>query len=164
MMGPMAHLNSAAGERRSTPPQARQTLHDALQRVEEHTGLTNEAEALTALQTVTEALVQRLTVGEATDLISELPSALHAALLEAPAGPNRQLTADSIRHALAQRLSLEPDQAAAMLPAVAGALRELVSPGEMQDMLAQLPRELREILTAPEVKVGEPAEEQLRSS
>lgn len=144
----MAELNSSAHETGSTY-QARQTLHDALHVVERHTGLTDEAQALTALWTVTEGLVQRLTANQATDLIAQLPSALHAPLLEGPGGPNRQLTANSIRDALADRLAMRPAEAATLLLSVARALRDLVSPGEMRDMLAQLPRDLREVLEAP---------------
>lgn len=144
----MAELNSSAHETGSTN-HMRQTLHDALHVVEKHTGLTDETRALTALRTVAEGLVQRLTANEATDLIAQLPSALHAPLLEAPGGPNRQLTANSIRDALADRLAMRPAEAALLLLAVARALRDLVSPGEMRDMLTQLPRDLRDVLEAP---------------
>lgn len=144
----MADLNAEAYETGSTSKK-RQSLHDALHVVERHTGLTDEAQALTALQTVAEGLVQRLTTSEATDLIARLPSALHASLLEAPAGPNKQLTAMSIRDTLARRLAMQPAEAGALLLAVAQALRDLVSPGEMKDVFAQLPRDLREVLEAP---------------
>ena len=144
----MAELHFQPYETGSTG-KMRQTLHDALHVVEEHTGLTDEAQALTALRTVAEGLVQRLTTAEATDLIAELPSALHACLLEAPVGPNEQLTAERIQDMLAQRLAMQPAQAAALLLAVAHALRDLVSPAELRDLLAQLPRDLREVLQSP---------------
>jgi uncharacterized protein (DUF2267 family) len=144
----MAELISNEAEAGSSS-QMRPSLHAALHVVERHTGLTDEAQALTALRTVAEGLVQRLTAAEATDLIAQLPSALHAPLLEAPAGPNKQLTAERIRDMLGERLAMQPTQAATLLPAVAQALRDLVSPGEMQDLLAQLPRDLRELLEAP---------------
>lgn len=144
----MAELQTNAHETGSTD-NLRHTLHEALHVVERHTGLTDEAQALTALRTVAEGLVQRLTTAEATDLIAELPSALHAPLLEAPVGPNKQLTAERIRDTLAERLSVEPGEATALLLAVVQALRDLVSPAEMRDMLAHLPRDLREVLEPP---------------
>lgn len=144
----MAELQSNAHETGSTN-NLRQSLHEALHVVERHTGLTDEAQALTALQTVAEGLVQRLNAADGTDLIAHLPSALHAPLLEVPAGPNRQLEAAQLRDALAHRLAVQPAQAAELLRAVAQALRDLVSEEEMREMLAHLPRDVREELQAP---------------
>jgi CBS domain-containing protein/uncharacterized protein (DUF2267 family) len=100
-------------------------------------------EARTALETVSSALVRRLTADEAKDLISQLPSLLRAFLLPLPAGPDRRITRQSIENDLAQRLNLNAGQAADILEIAAFTIASHVSGGQMNDVRGQLPQDLR---------------------
>jgi uncharacterized protein (DUF2267 family) len=122
-----------------------QTLQQAIHLVSHETGLDGDA-SLTALQTVAEAIVRRVTPTEANDFISQLPSALHEPLLDLPAGPDRNVTLESVRSSLAARLSLDAAEVASLIPRIGAAIGQLVSPGESRDVLAQLPDELHQLL------------------
>lgn len=104
-------------------------------------------EARTALEIVSSALVRRLTADEAKDLISQLPSLLQAFLLPLPAGPDKQITRQSIEDELAQRLKLDAGHAAAILEIVGFTIATNVSPGQMNDVRGQLPEELRSVFS-----------------
>jgi uncharacterized protein (DUF2267 family) len=123
-----------------------QTSHEAARWVQDTTGLEDVAQAMTALEVVAGGIVRRLTAAEANDFISQLPSELHDTLLDLPAGPDRSLTLETIQTDLAQRLELEPGLAAGLVRGVGIAIRRLVSKGEIDDVLSQLPLELRELL------------------
>jgi uncharacterized protein (DUF2267 family) len=110
------------------------------------TGLDDLESALTALEVVAGGIVRRLTAGEANDFISQLPSELHERLLDLPAGPDTNVTLETIVAELAARLSVGVGRAAKLVRDVGIAIRNLVSRGEIEQVLAQLPREMHAIL------------------
>jgi uncharacterized protein (DUF2267 family) len=114
--------------------------------VHERAGLEDVDSALTALEVVAGGIVRRLPPAEAKDLISQLPSELHEALFDLPAGPDRNVTRASVEADLAARLSLEQDSAAKLARSVGRALTALVSRGEVEQVSSQLPREMRDLL------------------
>jgi uncharacterized protein (DUF2267 family) len=123
-----------------------ETSHKAARLVQDMTGLEDVDSALAALQVVAGGIVRRLTPTEANDFISQLPSELHEPLLDSIAGPDSNITPESIQAELAARLSIEINQAATIMRGVGVAIRRLVSPGEIRDVLAQLPPEMDQVL------------------
>jgi uncharacterized protein (DUF2267 family) len=120
--------------------------HQAARWVQDNTGLEDLGSALTALEVVAGGIVRRLTAAEAADFIAQLPSELHEALLDLPAGPDPNLTLGTIHAELAARLPIEFERAPEITRGVGIAIRHLISPGEIADVLSQLPRELRQLL------------------
>jgi uncharacterized protein (DUF2267 family) len=90
-------------------------------------------------------LGERISRGEADDLAFSLPDELGGLLV----APSREATAFDARTFLdrvAERAGVAPAEALDDVRAVLSVLVELVDPGEVSDMLAQLPAEYREFL------------------
>lgn len=102
--------------------------------------------AETALVTVLESLVQRLTPGEANDFIAQLPSLLQASLRVLASGPDKLITRQSIEAELRERLGVDQTRAAQLLEIVGDTIAQTVSPGQIEDMQNQLPKDMRGIL------------------
>jgi CBS domain-containing protein/uncharacterized protein (DUF2267 family) len=105
-----------------------------------------QAEA--ALEVVIGALVRRLTPNEAKDLISQLPSALHASLQSLPPGPDKLVTRETIEAQLVSRLDVDPARAAELLANIGATISRKVSSGQMEDVQGQLSGELRSVFSS----------------
>jgi uncharacterized protein (DUF2267 family) len=123
-----------------------QTSHKAASLIRDMTGLSDLDSALAALQVVAGGIVRRLTPPEAYDFIAQLPSELREPLLDLPAGPDKNITLESIHAELAVCLSVPIERAAELAPGIGVAIRRLISSGEMKDVLGQLPSELQQLL------------------
>jgi uncharacterized protein (DUF2267 family) len=123
-----------------------QTSHRAAGVVRDFTGLDDLDSAMGALEVVAAGIVRRLPPAEAGDFVAQLPSELHESLLDLPAGPDKNISLETIRADLAARLDIELDAAAKLLTDVGLALRTLLSRGEVAHVLAQLPRDMQDIL------------------
>jgi uncharacterized protein (DUF2267 family) len=104
-------------------------------------------QAEVALDAVLPLLVRRLIPGEAEDLAAQLPSLLRERL-PLPDGPDKRVTRESIEAELVRRLEVAPERAAEILRAVGATLARSVSPGQIEEVRAQLPEELRAIFPA----------------
>jgi uncharacterized protein (DUF2267 family)/CBS domain-containing protein len=127
---------------------ADETFGRLVHRVQTMAGLDNREFAVTALELVLGGVIRRITPQEAADLVAQLPSTLQDRLLDLPAGPDRTVTRSSIERDLAERLDLAADRAARLVVDVGAALEQAVSAGEIEDVLAQLPKEMRSIFPA----------------
>jgi uncharacterized protein (DUF2267 family)/CBS domain containing-hemolysin-like protein len=136
---------SATGARRTA--RMLQTSHEAAHKVRDATGLEDIESALTALEVVVEGIVRRLTAAEAHDLLSQLPTELHRRLHGVPSGPDRSLTRETIEEDLIRRLDIAAEEAHELLDGVGTALEDLVSPGEIAHVRAQLPEDLKSIFS-----------------
>jgi uncharacterized protein (DUF2267 family)/predicted transcriptional regulator len=124
---------------------AEETFGKLIHRVQTMAGLESREVAVTALELVLSGIVRRVTPQEASDLVAQLPSTLRDRLLDLRAGPDRDVSRGSIERELSQRLDLSADQAARLVTDVGAALEQAVSAGEIDDVVAQLPREMRGI-------------------
>ena len=124
-----------------------QTFHRAARLVKEATGLDDLESAMAALEIVAGGIVRRLTPTEASHLLSQLPVELQEKLQGLPGGPDRSLTRETIEAELMRKLDVEPERASELAAEVGRAFERLVSPGEIADVRAQLPADLRAILT-----------------
>lgn len=128
-----------------------ESTHRAARWVQDMTDIDTVSDALAALEVVAGSIVRRVTAAEAADFIAQLPSELHEPLLDLRAGPDTNITLASVERDLAERLHIEPERAARLLPGVGLALRQLIGPGERRDVLAQLPKELQVLLPESEI-------------
>jgi uncharacterized protein (DUF2267 family) len=111
--------------------------HDEfLKRVQQRAGMSDRSEAERTSVAVLQNLCDRLTGDEADDLLAQLPYQLKTAVIVSPSA--QQMSADEFVARVADDLELSPDEARDRIRAVFGTLREAVTPGEFDDVLAQL--------------------------
>jgi uncharacterized protein (DUF2267 family) len=105
-----------------------------------------DAERLTAATLQT--LAERITGGEAEDLAAQLPQELKPHLTGGREEAER-FDVDTFVARVADRAGTDPDQALAHAGAVFATLREAVTAGELDDIAAQLPDGLRDLVGSP---------------
>jgi uncharacterized protein (DUF2267 family) len=105
-----------------------------------------KADALTSATLRT--LAERISGGEAEDLAAQLPTELKPFLMPADE-PAQPFDAEEFVRRVADRAGTDPDQATAGVRAVFTTLREAVTPGEIDDITSQLPKDLRGLIGAP---------------
>lgn len=147
---PTRRFDSTRGPQRKLA-RAEETYGKLVNQIQRLTGLESKELAGTALDVVLCGLVRRLTPQEASDFVSQLPSLLHERLLELPAGPDKSVTRETIERNLVKRLDIEPDYASRIATDVGAALEQCVSSGQIEDVRAQLPKEMRSIFPSPQV-------------
>jgi uncharacterized protein (DUF2267 family) len=112
--------------------------------VAEGAGISREdAERLTAATLQT--LAERITGGEAEDLAAQLPQELKP-YLTGVAEEAERFEVDTFIARVAERAGIDTDQALAHVGAVFATLREAVTAGELDDIAAQLPDGLRDLV------------------
>lgn len=113
-----------------------------LTQVRERTGLSSRTDAEQATQAVLRTLGERLQGGEPKNLASQLPPELGHYLLEPGAGDGVRLSEQDIYDLVSVREGVDTPIARVHVRAVASVLRDAVSEGEWQNVLAQLPSNL----------------------
>lgn len=131
----------------ATVSHAVQQLQEWLKEIRDNGGLEDEGEAYSILRVVLHLLRDRLTVDEAAQLAAQLPLIVRGIYYEGwdPSGkPNkirtRQVFLDKVTLDLLPR-QLPPDP---LVRAVFSILAHHLDPGEISDVIAQLPDELKE--------------------
>jgi uncharacterized protein (DUF2267 family) len=145
--GPGPSVRTPAMQRRMARTEA--TYRRLLNEVQSQAALGSADEADAALDVVLTALVRRLTPGEAKDLISQLPSLLHADLYALPPGPDKNVARETIEVSLAERLGIDLGRAEKILVAIGQTIAQNISDGQMEDVRGQLPETLRQVFSAP---------------
>jgi uncharacterized protein (DUF2267 family) len=111
---------------------------------------TDESTAWRVLRAYLQVLRDRLTVDEAAQLAAQLPNLLRGVFYEGfdPGHqPEKIRDRDVFLARLAERAQLpDADAAAAAATTVTQVLRRHISAGEIDDVMAQLPEEIRELL------------------
>jgi uncharacterized protein (DUF2267 family) len=96
-----------------------------------------------ALEVVLGGILERITPEAAADLVAQLPLLLRERLSSVARGPNRNVTRESIERVLAVQLDVSEGRASQLVRRLARAVESAVSAGELRDVKAQLPSELR---------------------
>jgi uncharacterized protein (DUF2267 family) len=136
----------SAGEARHAA-HAIQTSHRAARLVADLTDLEDFDQAMTALEIVAGGLAARITPQEASDLLAQLPSEVRDRILDGLIpGPDTSLTRETIESELVRRLPIDAARASELIVQIGVALEHLVSPGEINQVRAQLSSDLRAIL------------------
>jgi CBS domain-containing protein/uncharacterized protein (DUF2267 family) len=145
---------AARGERHERAAQR----HDArskvaydnlLGRTVDATGLPTRDDAEAALDTVITGLLRRIRPEEARHLLAELPQMLRERLADVTAGPDRNITLGELEGALEARLNVDHERAAEIVRQIGRALEETISAGEIEDVQAQLPAEMKRMFEGP---------------
>jgi uncharacterized protein (DUF2267 family) len=127
-----------------------QKTRDWLADFERELGTDDTAYAWRALSGYLQVLRDRLTVDEAAELAAQLPQLLRGVFYEGfdpSRQPERIRDRETFLAKLTQRAQLEDAPEAARVAAAATRmLRRRIAEGEMEDVLAQLPAEIREVL------------------
>jgi uncharacterized protein (DUF2267 family) len=125
----------------------------------EKTGGLTPPEAERAARAVLETLAERITGGEARDVAVFLPRELRG-LLESGPEPAEGFGLDEFLRRVAEREGVDQETAEEHARAVFTALGVAVAPGELRDMVAQLPRDFTPLLRAAgigrEIAMAEP--------
>ncbi len=124
---------------------AQQTLGRFAERLADDLGIRDREVVLAVFTTVASAVVRRLTPAEAADLAAQLPSEIRQLLLDLPAGPDENVTRESITREIVERLGVAPTHAWRLVEQVGAAMADVVSPGEIADVVSQLPADLKPI-------------------
>jgi uncharacterized protein (DUF2267 family) len=115
-----------------------------LEAVEERAAIADRAEAERTAITVLQALCDRLTGGEAHDLLAQLPAQLKTSVTVTRAA--MAMGAEEFVDRIASELQVPRGEARDRIRAVFGTLREAVTQGEFGDVLAQLDPEYADLL------------------
>ncbi|TMK25056.1 MAG: DUF2267 domain-containing protein [Actinobacteria bacterium] len=114
-------------------------------------GLEDREQAWRVLRAYLQLLRDQVTVDEAAQLAAQLPVVLRGAFYEGfdPGHQQAKLRdRDEFLAAFAQLTQLDQDEAAQAVEAATRVLRRHISAGEFDDVLSQLPTQLREVLQA----------------
>lgn len=126
---------------------AEATYGRMLDAVADATGLAR-ASAEHALFTSVCLLCRRLSPGEAQDLIAQLPSRMQAHLDRCADGPDRAVTAQLVQGEVARTLDLAAAEAGRVVRAVFGVIASGVSKGQMDEVVGQLPEDMKALFQA----------------
>ncbi len=107
--------------------------------VQKRADLDTEAEALKAVEATLSTLSERITEGEVENLSAQLPREIKAALIAGEHAKSFDLK--DFYYEVSRRESLGQPLAMKHARAVMSVVEEAVSPGELRDLLAQLPEE-----------------------
>jgi uncharacterized protein (DUF2267 family) len=118
--------------------------HEFRKAVEERAGIDDPEEAERTAVVVLQALADRLTGGEADDLLAQLPEPLKSTIKVTEAAD--PMDPDEFVDRIARELQLPHADARDRVRAVFSVLREAVTPGEFEDVLSQLDREYVDLL------------------
>lgn len=118
--------------------------HELISAVQASAPLADVGEAEQAVRATLEVLGQRLTGGEPGDLAAQLPPALAEMLPSRGAGDPFSVE-EFYRRVAKTEGSHDPLAARRHARAVAGALKSALSPGELRDVLAQLPADYEDL-------------------
>jgi uncharacterized protein (DUF2267 family) len=119
-----------------------------MKEVRERSGLDKE-QAEKAVRATLNTLAERLKGGEPKDLASQLPEELkETVLLTAGRGSGMHIPAPDFVEIVADRENAPPDEARKHIQAVMATLRDAVSEGEFEDVMAQLSPDYRELVPA----------------
>jgi uncharacterized protein (DUF2267 family) len=112
--------------------------------VADRSGLSRE-DAENLVHATLRVLAERISGGEAEDLKAQMPKQLQVDLIP-PQEEAQSFGADEFARRVAQRSGMSEADAGAGVIAVLATIREAVTPGEFDDVLAQLGKEFAELV------------------
>jgi uncharacterized protein (DUF2267 family) len=113
--------------------------------VQRRANLDTPDEAELATGAVLETLAERLAGGEAKDLASQLPPEIAVYLQQPFAGEGESFSLDEFFTRVGEREGIDPADAAFHARVVLGLVSEVVTIGEIENVRAQLPADIRQL-------------------
>jgi CBS domain-containing protein/uncharacterized protein (DUF2267 family) len=145
-IGPGETWSSSAARRAQRHGARAERSYAALvARTRELTGLRTPHAAEAALEDVLSGIIRRIRPEEAQQLLAQVPSLLADRLASQTDGPDLRVSRAGMEKSIAYLLSVEAERAAQIVGQVAQALEQSISAGEIADVRAQLPADLREL-------------------
>ncbi len=124
------------------------TNDEFLRAVQERLGFTDKAEVETAVRSVLAATADRLTPEEANDLAGQLPHEV-ADFIRRRRPAVQKMDYDTYINRIQRDLDLmEPTQAERVVRGVLGVVRDAVGEGEWEDVVSQMPADMKEMFVA----------------
>ncbi len=120
--------------------------HQFLGQVQHRGRMATLEDATKAVRATLQTLGERLFGGEATDLAAQLPQEIGRYLLEA--SKSERFSLDEFFRRVSQREGVDLPTSVYHTRAVIDVLKDAVSPGEIADVLAQLPAEYNTLFKA----------------
>jgi uncharacterized protein (DUF2267 family) len=117
---------------------------EIVQTLQERAGIEDRHEAERTLETVLRALSDRLTGDEADDLLAQLPSQLQETIPVTRAA--MPMTPEEFVQRVSRELKVSEDEARSRVRAVFAVLRQAVTRGEFEDVMAQLDPEYADLI------------------
>jgi uncharacterized protein (DUF2267 family) len=117
-----------------------------IEKVQKQARLTSWDDALNAIEATLKTLGERLTETQAADLAAQLPSAIGRFLTVVDT--NQDFGLEEFYEHVSRRESIGQPRSRDHARAVLSVLEETVSPGELSDVLAQLPSEYEALFTS----------------
>ena len=114
-------------------------------KVQRRAGLDSPESALLATGATLATLSERLAGGEVKDLASQLPPEIGVFLLQPMEGMGVPFGLDEFFWRIGQRVGIDLQDAALQARVVIGVLCEAVSMGEIENIRAQLPKDIRQL-------------------
>ncbi|MGH7947070.1 MAG: DUF2267 domain-containing protein [Opitutaceae bacterium] len=110
-----------------------------------HLGSTEKA--VTAIRATLQTLAERILPTEAADIAAQLPREIAYYLIEPQTAPERFSVGEFLKR-VALRENCDLDDATFHARCVIEVLEEAISPGELRDLLAELPEDFDPLFTA----------------
>jgi uncharacterized protein (DUF2267 family) len=124
------------------------TKDEFLREIQRRLSLADKTEAETAARSVLAATVDRLTPNEADDLAAQLPHDLAEFLRRRP-GEVQKMDHNTFLHRIQRDLDLiDMGQAERVTRGVLSVARDAVGEGEWQDVISQMPADMKEMFVA----------------
>jgi uncharacterized protein (DUF2267 family) len=117
-----------------------------VEKVQQRARVENWDEALNAIEATLKTLGERLTEAEAAELAAQLPSAIGRFLTVVDT--NKEFGLEEFYEHVSRREAIGQPNSRDHARAVISVLEETVSPGELRDMLAQLPEEYETLFSS----------------
>jgi len=133
-------------KRRSEARQS-QTYREFLNDLAQHCSLQSE-QAEQLAHALLAHIVHRIHPNEASHFITQLPAKFHATLLATKTGPDRSITQEVFVDEVVKLLACDAAQAREVIAKFWKCLQAHVSPGELEDVLGQMPKEAQNLFTA----------------
>ena len=122
--------------------------HSFVRYVQQRAGLPSKDQALTAIRATLQTLAERLPSCGASHAAAQLPAEIAIYFRDLTPHAVDKMTLREFFARIAQREHVPPHIAERHAAAVIGVFAQALSPGERQDVCAQLPQAYRTLLTA----------------
>ncbi len=125
-----------------------------LKRVQDYGQITTEEEALRATSATLTTLGERLSSDEVRDLFAQLPNEIVQSCLSIEMQGSEEFSVDEFVQRVSARAHVDSATAHRYTRAVLSTMQEAISSGELEDILAQLPREFNSLFGARRASSG----------